>query len=360
MIKLSFKTILLVIPITLVSACESVATPAPPTSIPPTNTPIPLVETITPTPTETSTPLPMSTAMPISTSTPTPQPTHTGSGGGVIAYCYQPMTGGSLHQIYAINLDGSDNRKVIQASVGLNHHDWSPDGQKIAAVGYVSSSTWSIYVYDFATDDLARLTTTSGVLDSEPSWSPDGSSIAFNRFQSDQESRAEIWVMNADGSDQHWIGVEGFAAKWSPDGNRFIYSSDRSGNYEIYTANIDGMDEQQLTQSSTDETFPTWSPDGSQIAYSASTGEWNTIENTNTYEIFVMDADGANVRQLTDNASYDGNPRWSQDGTRIIFSSDRGEIGHWEIYVMNADGSDVRRVTTTPSSATAINPVWRP
>jgi len=265
-----------------------------------------------------------------------------------------------LHQIYAINLDGSDNRGLIQASVGLNHHDWSPDGQKIAAVGYVSSSTSSIYVYDFATGDLARLTTTSGVSDSEPSWSPDGNSLAFNRFRSDQESRAEIWIMNADGSDQHWIGLEGFAAKWSPDGNRFIYSSDRSGNYEIYTSNVDGTDEQQLTRSSADETFPNWSSDGSQIAYSASTEEWNTVENASTYEIFVMDADGSNVRQLTDNASYDCNPRWSPDGTRIIFSSDRGEIGHWEIYVMNADGSDVRRVTTTPSNATAINPVWRP
>ncbi len=105
----------------------------------PTDTPVPPTETAAPPPTEIATPL--ATETPLPTDTPTPFPTHTGSGGGVIAYCYQPMTGGSLHQIYAINLDGSDNRKLIEASVGLNHHDWSPDAQRIAAVGYAGQST---------------------------------------------------------------------------------------------------------------------------------------------------------------------------------------------------------------------------
>jgi Tol biopolymer transport system component len=296
------------------------------------------------------------------TATP-PLPTSSPSlplGGGVIAYCYQPMTGGSLHQIYAINADGSDNRRMIQASIGLNHHEWSPDAQKIAAVGYADPSTWSIYVFDADGSDLTRLTNVSGVLDSEPSWSPDGAKIAFTRIYPDQDNREEIWVMKADGSDPLWIGVEGLAAKWSPDGSRFIYTSNRSGNYEIYTADIDGTDEQQLVSTSADESFPTWSPDGRQIAYSASTGEWNTIENSQTYEIYVMDADGTNVHQLTHNTAYDGNPRWSPDGSLLVFSSDLAETGHWEIYVMNADGSSVKQVTHTPSNATAINPVWRP
>jgi Tol biopolymer transport system component/pimeloyl-ACP methyl ester carboxylesterase len=338
------------------------ATLAPPTStrtqtpVPPTDTPVP--------PTETATLAPTATATPQPTDTPTPVPTHTGSGGGVIAYCYQPLTGGSLHQIYAINADGSDNRRLIKAPIGLNHHDWSPDGQMIAAVGYVNQSTWSVYVFDIDGSDLTRLTNTAGVWDSEPSWSPDGTRIAFTRIYPDQDNREEVWVMNASGSSPHWIGVEGFAAKWSHDGSRFIYTSHRSGNYEIYTSRIDGTDEQQVTSTSANEAFPAWSPDGSQIAYSASTGEWNTVENAKTYELYVMDADGTHVHQLTDNAAYDGNPRWSPDGALgqglIVFSSDRAEPEHWEVYVMNADGSDVRQVTHTPGDATAINPVWRP
>jgi len=73
-----------------------------------------------------------------------------------------------------------------------------------------------------------------------------------------------------------------------------------------------------------------------------------------------MDADGSHARQLTNNTAYDGEPRWSPDGSRIVFSSDAAETGHWEIYVMNADGSDRKQVTHTPSNATAINPAWRP
>ena len=287
-------------------------------------------------------------------------PTDAGSVGEVIAYCHQPMTGGSLHQIYTIDLDGSNNGRLIEASIGLNHIDWSPDARKIAAAGYVDPSTWSIHVFDLASGELTRLTDDSGVLDSEPSWSPDGTSIVFTRTFPQQDNRDEIWVMKADGSNQGWTGVEGFAAEWSPDGTRFIYISNRSGNYEVYTSSIDGTHEQQLTSTASDESSPTWSPDGSRIAYSASTGTWNTRENALTYEIHIMDADGSHARQLTNNTAYDGEPRWSPDGSRIVFSSDAAETGHWEIYVMNADGSDRKQVTHTPSNATAINPAWRP
>jgi len=390
MLKSFVKATILFTVIVLVSACGTSATvvsreegavPLSPTEVlptlavapsdthvPPTSTPVPLTATTTPTPMETATllptdtlaPMPTDTTTPLPTDTPAPLPTHTGSGGGVIAYCYQPMTSGSLHQIYAINADGSDNRKLVQASIGLNHHDWSPDGQEIAAVGYADRSTWSIYVIALEGGDLTRLTGESGVWDSEPSWSPDGTRLSFTRIYPDRDFREEIWVMSKDGSGPHWIGLLGFAAKWSPDGSRLIYTSDRSGNYEIYTSNIDGSDERPLTSSSANESFPVWSPDGSQIVYSASTGEWNTTQNTETYELYVMDADGTNIRQLTNNAAYDGNPRWSPDGRLIVFSSDRAQTGHWEIYVMDADGSHVRRVTNTPSDATAINPVWHP
>jgi len=278
----------------------------------------------------------------------------------VIAYCYQPQKNG-VHQIYTIHEDGSNNQKVIEAPIGLNHHDCYPDGTKYAAVGYVGSdfSTWSIHVFKADGTNLVRLTTEEGVWDSEPAWSPDGKRIAFTRTYPQQNNRKELWLMNADGSNQHYIGVEGFAAKWSPDGTRFIYTSKRPDKYEIYTCAVDGTDERQLTDTAANESLPVYSPDGSQIAYCASTGKYNMPENIKTFEIYVMKSDGTGVRQLTDNDFCDYYPRWSPDGSRFVFNSDRHEANRWEVYVMNTDGTNVHRVTNSPSGITAIAPVWK-
>jgi WD40 repeat protein len=278
----------------------------------------------------------------------------------VIAYCYQPQKN-DVHQIFTIHDDGSNDRKVIDAPIGLNHHDCSANGKKYVAVGYVGAdfSTWSIHTFDADGENLVRLTTEEGVWDTEPAWSPDGDRIAITRIHPKENRREELWVMNADGSDQHNIGVEGFAAKWSPDGMRLIYASKRPDKYDIYTCAVDGTDERQLTDTEADESFPVYSPDGSRIAFCASTGEYNTPENIKTLEIYTMNPDGTGLLQLTDNECFDGYPRWSPDGSRFAFSSDRHEAFRWEVYVMNTDGTDVRRVTHSPPDVTSINPVWK-
>jgi hypothetical protein len=275
-----------------------------------------------------------------------------GRGGGVIAYAHQPGPVSGVHEIYAINADGTGNTRIIGAQIGLNHHDWSPDAKHIAAVGYPDQTTWSIYVFDADGSNLTRLTSTTGVWDSDPCWSPDGTKIVFTRIYRTQGDRNEIWIMNADGSNRRWNGVEGDGAKWSPDGSRFVYSSNRSGNFDIYSSNIDGTDEQELTSTPFDETKPAWSPDGSRIAFTANAG--------GDYEVYVMNADGTDPLQLTDNNVGDYVPKWSPDGSLIAFDSGLPGDNHWEVYVMNADGTNLIRVTNTPAPATAINPVWRP
>ena len=78
-----------------------------------------------------------------STSTPTHLPTLSGSGGGVIAYGFGSASG--QYQIRVINVDGSEDRKLIDFRIGLNHADWSPDGQKIAVVGYMDSYVYNLF-----------------------------------------------------------------------------------------------------------------------------------------------------------------------------------------------------------------------
>ena len=149
-----------------------------------------------------------------------------------------------------------------------------------------------------------------------------------------------------------------------PDGRRTAGNSSiprTGGEITIFShVHIDGTNETQLTYAPENETEPEWSPDGRQIAYEVSTGVWDSKESQNTYELFVMNADGGNPRRLTENNLGDFSPRWSPDGSLLSFVSDRSAAKHWEIYVMNGDGTNVRRLTNTAGAETAINSAWRP
>jgi Tol biopolymer transport system component len=127
-----------------------------------------------------------------------------------------------------------------------------------------------------------------------------------------------------------------------------VFMSNRDGPYQIYTMNSDGSGVRRLTFDGND-VHPRWSPDGTKIVF-ASTREGATRE------IYVMNADGSELRRLTQLGNTPGHPAWSPDGTKIAFGAVRGG-GDWDIYVMNADGSDVRRLTTTESQT---RPRWSP
>lgn len=280
-----------------------------------------------------------------------------GRGGGILAYTLQPGGTANVHEIHVMNADGSGSRRMIQSSIGLNHHSWSPDARHMAAVGYHDQlQTWSVYTFDTDGENLTRLTNVRYVFDNEPSWSPDGSTIAFTRTYPAQNHRSEVWLMNADGTDQRWIGVEGFHVRWSPDGTRLIFQSRISewtgGQSDLMTCAVDGSDVRAVTDTPEDELAPIWSPDGSQIAFVA--------DYDGDFDVYVMDADGSDVRRLTESATDDWAPDWSPDGSMIAFGADATGTARWEVYVMNADGTSLRRVTDTPAPKTSINPRWCP
>lgn len=278
-----------------------------------------------------------------------PVPSSDGGGTGRLAYCRQPESGTDIDELYTVKLDGTENRKIGDATIGLNYHDWSPDGQKLAATGYVNpSTTWSIYVFNADGGNLTRLTHTNGVWDHDPAWSPDGSQIAFTRYDPGL-NREEIWIMNSDGSDPHWIGVEGGCATWSPAEPRLIYHAVRppGDNYDIYTCNTAGLDEIQLTSSPSGEISPVWSPDGNHVAFT-------NVGVSFDHDIYVMDFDGTNRHQLLNIEIGSAAPRWSPNGALIAFHSEG------EVYFVNADGTDLRQVTNSPEGTTAIFPAWQP
>jgi serine/threonine protein kinase/Tol biopolymer transport system component len=131
-------------------------------------------------------------------------------------------------------------------------------------------------------------------------------------------------------------------------GARLAFASNRDGDYEIFVIEVDGSNLLQLTDNNAADFDPAWSPDGSQIVFASATD--------GDAEIKIMNADGSNPQPITANGADDTDPAWSPDGELIAFSSDRD--GDFEIYVMRPDGSDERQLTF--NSVNDYTPSWSP
>jgi Tol biopolymer transport system component len=242
----------------------------------------------------------------------------------------------SNFEIYVMNGDGT-NEKRLTADPGTDINPrWSPDGTRIAFMSNRSGSD-DIYVMDAQGGGVTRLTT-SPASDDNPTWSPDGRNLAF---ASTRDGNSEIYVMNADGSGQARLTTNPAVdvnPAWSPDGSRIAFASNRDGRYQIYVMNVDGTNQTRLTNDPGDDISPNRSPDGSRIAFAS--------DQDGNYEIYVVNADGTNLTRLTRNTVTDIDPVWSPDGNYIAFTSRRD--GDAEIYSMNANGTAQTRLTTNP------------
>jgi dipeptidyl aminopeptidase/acylaminoacyl peptidase len=185
--------------------------------------------------------------------------------------------------------------------------------KKITFVKQVEESS-AIFVMDGNAKQGVQLTLPSDRA-LEPAWSPDGSKIAF---RSDRDATSQIYVMNADGSNQIRITDTGgnFRPVWSPDGSKIAFTSDRDGNNEIYVMNADGSGPVNLSNHLADDGDPAWSPDGRKIAFRS-----NRDGDPVLSAIYVMNADGSAVTRLTvDLWSQPAQPAWSPDGSLIAYS----------------------------------------
>ena len=199
-----------------------------------------------------------------------------------------------------------------------------------------------------------NLTNNAAAEETSPSWSPDGTQIAYERD-------GDIWIMDADGSSL-FIDIGGTEQDpaWSPDGTTIAFASDVTGNFEIWKADV-------ATATATQVTFrpdngdgvpihdvePTWSPDSAKIAF-ASSDPWGTPSD---YDIWVVNADGTDTDMLHETPSACREPAWSPNGNWIAFSED-SNIRVFQ--PMAGGGSTNHNNLTNDFMATDTDPAWSP
>ena len=311
-------------------------------------------------------------------------------------------------QIFVIGADGSGRRQVTSDTLTRSHLSWSPDGKQIVASTQVANpisrgGTGELWAVDVSSGIRRRIETPGDAV--QPSWSPHGQRVAYWSVDFSAGAQRDIWTVAASGPGRP-VRVTNDAAVdwdpvWSPDGRYLFFSSDRGGTMNLWRVAIDESSGRTLappepvTVPSEWAGYTSFAADGRAFAYASREyrttlmrasldpvrgtvvgsptvvlrsslivydqaaspdGAWVAFTTGRRADLFVVRADGTGFRQLTDDAFKDLAPRWSPDGQRIAFMSNRE--GEYQIFTIRADGSEIKRVSAIPG--VAGRPVWSP
>jgi len=221
-----------------------------------------------------------------------------------------------LEQMFIANVDGSGERQLSHDDADVEDPAWSPDGRQVAYVRLDGQKN-SLHVMNLDETADRRLTppTQSPI---HPAWTPDGRSILYctnDDLDPPRKNAAEIYRIDlATGRITTVIsgGVNTYPVP-SPDGRKIAFRKMLDVNSEVFVADADGSNIKNLTDHPAFEGWPAWSPDSRRIAFGAN--------RNSSYQIFVMDADGRNVKLVANTEGRATAPKWSPDGRTIYFTN---------------------------------------
>ena len=258
----------------------------------------------------------------------------------------------SSGRVFTMNPDGTA-RTQIGDFTGRDP-TWSPDGSRLAFVREDSTGLDQIWVMDSDGRNVRQLTTLeSNSIDNPkhgPKWSPDGQWIAFTLGM--MEPR-EVFMVTADGSQvlnvTNTPGVDENFLDWSPDGQRLLVRVLDGSNPGVYLVNRDGSAPTLQTYFPPDVKWAMWSPDGNNLVVVTGHGR--------NGELYVINNNWSNLVRLTNNDVFDGDPAWSPDGEFIAYCSGSFPI---DLYRMRSDGTEVVNLTHNEANNTTCEPDWSP
>jgi Tol biopolymer transport system component len=267
---------------------------------------------------------------------------------GLIVFSGDPTNDGPWYsQLLVADLDAGTVRQLTRRAGGGYNPSWSPDGKQVAfersSDGPCRSPACTrIFLID-ADGTRRRAFTPANQRCQMPAWSPDGKWIAYVRWRpsGETEIRSSIWIRSVDGRNVRRLT---FAAKafdwrpvWSPDSTRIVFSRDMGRASENYVVRTDGTGLHRL-RGNRSTSIQSWSSDGKRLAGDQVFGRWN-----NNFRVVVANADGSGERLLLRGGS---GPVWSPDDRFIAFVPDDQDISRGWVSVVRADGRGRRRLFT--------------
>jgi Tol biopolymer transport system component len=247
--------------------------------------------------------------------------------------------------IWSIRPDGKGARKILAGRQNAKRARLSPDRTWVAFDGAPPGkqplSDFDIQIVRLDGSDRRTLTSSDN-WDVDAQWSPDGGRLAFTRGgrgNLDWPNTA-IWTIRRDGTDLRRLGP-GSDARWSPDGTKLVFDAPTARTQgDVFVMNADGTNRRQLLATRKLEGAAGWSPDGKKILFT----RFNDSSGRNA-DAFVMNVDGTNIRRLAQGVAGS----WSPNGKRIVYTNSL------QLRIMNADGSHKRKIR----SAGVWDPDWR-